>query len=475
MKNLLEKIENNIVELGLIGKDDIILVGFSGGPDSTALLLLLHQIALKNNFGLGACYINHMIRPRAVKKEIEFCWKMCRKLKIDFHLINENIPTLARITGQSIETTAREFRRDILIQLAEEDGYTKIALGHHRDDIIETILFRMFRGTGPQGLDPIKPISGKFIRPLYNIEKSEIESFLKRKKVTPMIDKTNLESQYSRNYIRNKLVPVIEEHFGEKYKGSLLNLSKIISEENRYLAELAEKKFKKISYRTAGGKIVVDLAGLSEYDIWLRKRVVRISLEKLTGHIGEGSFGDIEQIEKIIGGSKKAVNISGGIRILADRSLLVFTAGTYSIKSHQVEIGKKIFVPELKGSIKTRIMPKKKNPDSVRNDGYKEFIDFDKISPPLSVRGLRPGDRFVPLGMKGSKKAGDFLTDRKISRYVRDEIPVLVDKQGIIWLIGHRIADRVKINGKTKRAIEIEYHGKRGVGSSKIRTALFSG
>lgn len=468
MVDLIQRVKKNILENNLIAKGDRILVAFSGGPDSTALIHILHELSGKMKFSMAACYINHMIRRRAVKNEIKFCWSVCEKLNTDFHIINEDIPRLAEETKQSVETAAREFRRAVLTQLSEEHGCTGIATGHHLDDTVETILFRLFRGTGPQGLDPIKPRSGKFIRPLYNIERSEIEQYLKRRRVRPLLDRSNLESKYSRNYIRNKIIPVIKKHFGSKYRDSIANFADIVSEENSFLKQITEKELKKISNISPGGKIIVDLRKLGNYDVWLKRRLVKQALEKLSGRPGTGSFEDIERIGRIIDGTLKAASLTDNMKAGRDNDYLFFYNRRVDISKRNLQLPGSTGIPEINSRIRSTLMPEREAVMNVQKKGLRVDIDYSKISPPLYVRGIRAGDRFAPLGMKGTKKIGDFLTDRKISRFIRDEIPVVLDEAGIIWLVGHQIADRVKIDQATKKVLGIEIVGKRFSGSPQV-------
>jgi len=456
MADLITKVKDDITQNNLLSKADIILVAFSGGPDSTALLLALHKLSKKFKFRLKACYINHNIRPQAVKKEIEFCRELCDKLKVPFILVDADIPRYARESKLSLEEAGRAFRLEALPKIARDENCNKIALGHHLDDAVETVLFRLFRGTGPGGLNPVKPLSGIFIRPLYNFTKSEIEGWLKKKKIKYMIDRTNLQSDYSRNYIRNKIIPVIEKHFGPMYRRSIETFIKIIAGEDEFLRCIAEKEIKKLSTVTPGGKIVVDLKKIGSYDVALRRRIIKTVLERLADRPGRGSFDEIERINDIIEGKLKTTNLGQGLRAIRDKDSLYFSAGNIKLSRRKIDIGSKINLSEINSALKTTVISSPSDDYKGRKNRLKVSIDLEKINQPLSIRGIRPGDRFVPLGMKGTKKAGDFLTDRKIPRYIRDEIPVIEDAEGIIWLAGHEISERVKIDKETRKVLQIE-------------------
>jgi len=475
MEKLEKKVKNNTLKNNLILAGEKVLIGLSGGPDSTALTLILKKLSSTMKFSIGAVYLDHEIRPEDVPDEILFCRSLCDQLNISFYLINKNIPELAKKWGKSLEETAREVRRHELSELAEREKFDKIALGHHQDDIVETILFRLFRGTGPSGLDPIKPISGNIIRPLYNITRNEIEEYLGIKKTIAMLDKSNLESGYSRNYIRNKILPVIENHFGEKARGSIVNLSRIISAENDYLDQIALSKLTNIYCHTPGGKIIVDLTKLGSYDVWLRRRIYKLVLEKLTGNPGKGSFEETNRIDDIIQEKINSTNLPEDIRITRDRNYLFFVKGKVSIKRTEIKLKGETSIEEINGRIKSREIRIEKAITAYQKKGYRIHIDFDKISPPLYVRNIKRGDSFSPLGMMGTKKIGDYLTDCKIPKLVRDEIAVIEDKLGIVWLVGQQISDRIKIENSTRRILEIEFTGISRGGSAQIRSAVFAG
>jgi len=457
MLDIVKIVERNITQNNLVIRGEQVLVSLSGGPDSTALLRLLHELSRKLKITLGAVYINHKIRPRAVKKEIEFCEKLCHRLQLDFILVEDDIPLLAKEMKVSVEEAGHLFRRAILNEIAAEEGYDKIALAHHADDIVETILFRLFRGTGPQGLNPIKPLSGSFIRPLYNIRKSEIESYLKKIRQPFLLDRSNLKSNYSRNYIRNKILPVIEKHFGDKYAGSIIQFADILAGENRYLDKVTQWELNKISRMTRGGKIVVDLNKMSTYDDWLKRRLIKKIFDKIGARPGFGSYADVMRVIELAEGKSKAADLEDNIRVVRHQDLMFVHRGKIKIPERELKLKGKNPLPELRSYLKCHNLQKEQAILREQKAGNKINMDFDRISPPVIIRNIRPGDRFVPLGMKGSKKIGDWLTDRKIPRIIRDEIPVIADREGIIWLVGHQLADRVRINKATRKVLAVEY------------------
>ncbi len=468
MRNIVTSVEESCRDYRLVEKGDKILVAFSGGPDSTALLNILNRLSKRMGFTLCACHINHNIRPKAIGKEIAFCLETCAQMKVPLTVVDADVPRFSQERKKSLEEAGREFRYFALARMAENERCNKIALGHHRDDIIETILFRLFRGTGPGGMWPIKPKFSKLIRPLFEISRIEIEQWLKRHKIDYMLDLSNMKENFSRNYIRRKIIPLIEAGFGTKFKSGIIKFAKITAEENKYLAEIAIKKFQSISKRTPGGKIVIDLDRLAAYDLWLRRRIIRLSLQILTGHPGAGSFEEVERIESMINGNLMSVNLQGGISVVRDRDSLLLAGKKCRFLERSLTFGRKLLLPEINSKLICRVVLRSENIFGLQKRGHKVSMDYDKIDPPLYVRGIHSGDRFDPLGMRGNKKIGDFLTDRKVSRYIRDEIPLVFDQRGIIWLVGYQIAERCKIDRNTRNVLEIELLRGRRNGKAKI-------
>lgn len=458
--NLQAVTKKNIKKHKLIGRGEKILLSLSGGPDSTALLYLLAGLRKELEFDLAAVYLNHNLRPRDIGFEIKFCKRICRELDVPFYIEEENIPDLAERESLSIEEAGRQFRKVRLAELSDRLECQKIAVGHHLDDQIETILFRLFRGTGPGGMNPIRPAGGKYIRPLYNINKSDILEYLESGNLECMFDRTNFESEYSRNYIRNELLPLIEKRFGATFSSALLKFASIISEQDRYLRDHVSAKLKKIVSISPGGKIVVDLKRFDNYALPLKRVMAKILLEQATRRPGYGTYREIDKFLAIAGKGKKGENFGEGLNVFQDREHLYLFVNKTEIPSRDLEIPSRLDLEELSGAIITRL--KKKVPSQVTSQkkNRRVFIDADRIEGTLKIRSAQNGDRFRPFGMKGTKKIGDFLTDRKVPASLRDEIPVLEDENGIIWIAGIEIDDRVRVTKETRKVLEIEYTGK---------------
>jgi tRNA(Ile)-lysidine synthase len=453
----IEKVAATIERHKLLKARDSILVALSGGPDSVALLDALVKIRSGYNLRLFAVYINHQIRLRAAKREMAFCRKLCRRLGVKLVFVEENIPELSRSKRAGIEETARDFRYEQFEKLSEKLNCNRIALGHHVDDRVETLLFRLFRGTGLTGLKSIPVKRRKYIRPLFDITKLEIMQYLRKNRLKFCVDRSNLESEYKRNFIRNKLLPLIRQNINKNADKAILNLIDTISEEDDFLEKNVDRLFDRSVSTTRMGKLVLALKHFDDYDLWIQRRLIRHCIVKASGL---KQFPDKETVQRVLElakGKAKAVTISGEVQCIRRKDEIYFTKSKNSGFASQLaedgvtEIGKlgSLSLRISSGSLKNKVT-------TIRNSN-KVIVDFDKLSWPLLARNINRGDRFRPLGLGGTKKVGDYLTDRKINVLTRDEIPIVADKKGIIWLVGFEIDERVKIDRSTKKALEIEF------------------
>lgn len=458
---MFEKVKNAISENQLLSVGDSVLIGLSGGPDSVALVHLLSRLRKEMRLSLSAVYVNHQIRPRAAKKEERFCRELCDKLGVGLAIEREDIPALAQTKKKSLEEVARDFRYALLESLANRHGHDKIALGHHLDDRVETILFRILRGTGRTGLQGIPIKRGRIVRPLYDITKQEIYFYLKRHRLKFCLDQSNTTSDFTRNYIRNKLLVDIRNNLNPAVDAALLNLSETAGQEEIFLQRVVRKIQKKITRITVGGKIELDLRLFKSYDNWLRRRLLRYCIAEGSGSMPAPDKVVIDRVDHLCMTGGKVVSLPDNMQaVKAGNKLLLYRKERFAY-TEALKPGKICRLPYLRLNLRCRLVADFEGAWNREKRPKQVWLDWEKLSLPLIVRGIKPGDKFTPLGMKGTKKIGDYLTDRKAERVFRDEIPVVCDQQGIVWLVGFEIADRIKIDSSTKRVIRIEVSERR--------------
>jgi len=464
----LQKIKGTIKQDGLVSTGDSVLVALSGGPDSVALLHLLSRLRRPLKLTLLAVYVNHGIRPRAAKREERFCRELCDRLSIELTIVSGDIPALSKKNKRGLEEAAREFRYEALERLADEQNCNRIAVGHHADDQVETVVFRIFRGTGRTGMLGIPIKRGRIVRPLLHFTRNEILEYLAKNELPFCEDRSNKDTTFRRNYIRRKLLPQVRKHLNPAADGALLNLIDTMGAEEEYLEKITRKTARKCLRTTPGAKIALDLKRFVGYDLWLRRRLLRRCLQVVCR---SGSSPDKEVIERldrmaVYRGSAVSLPQSVQAAIIGDE-LVVYRRLRRKVRE-QLVVGERLtlkwpsvsFFCTLSGRKRSEIVKKARN--------TKVHLDWNKLTPPLEVRTIGSGDRFGPLGMTGHKKIGNYLTDRKVAREYRDEVLVVCDKRGIVWLVGFEIADRVKITKDTRKVFTIDYRVTKGENGTTI-------
>jgi tRNA(Ile)-lysidine synthase len=449
------KVAHSITAYDLIQPGENLLAGLSGGPDSVALIFILSRLRKKLQITLGAAYINHRLRPRAAAAEARFCADLCVQLDVRFHCEDVDIPALAKRDKTGIEETARKYRYRILERLASENGYDKIAVGHHRDDRVETILFNLFRGAGRHGLIGFPARRGIIIRPLYDLTREEIETFLAAHDLPFMLDHSNQSSRYVRNRIRTRILPLIKREIAPRASENIIRLAEILADEEAWFDRETEKVYRRIRSLTPGGKFVLDLNRWKRYDIWFKRRLVIRLLH--TAGVWETDYAEIERVVRLAdapAGSRAALSDRLTAETAGER-LFLYHSGK-RIEKQELPIPGRCLLPFPRLRITAASVGSVDRQTLRSGGGSTAFIDGGKLSGEVYVAGVRPGVRFHPYGRPGSKKAGDFLTDRKFPRPLRDELPVLYDRQGIVWLAGVEIDHRVSIGPSTKETVKLE-------------------
>jgi len=317
---ILEKVEKTIKRYNLIDKGDKIIIGVSGGPDSVALLYLLNNLKKELKLNLHVAHLDHRLRKDSYKDR-EFVEALAKRLKLPVTSAQINVKALAK-TG-SLEELARNARLGFLFKVARDIKADKIALGHNLDDQAETVLMRLIRGAGLYGLSGILPrrnIAGyRIIRPLIEVRRREIESFLKRKKIKPRIDTSNSEDVYFRNQIRNRLLPLLEKEYNKNIKEVLSNTAENIGYDYDYLIGAAKRAMK-------GSKASFNLARLIRLHPAIRRLVLRMAIARIKGDTRRITFQHIKELEDLISNRpvNSVVDLPKGVSVVKKKNHLSF-------------------------------------------------------------------------------------------------------------------------------------------------------
>ncbi len=454
--DIIEKVKETVQKYHMLAHGDHVLIGLSGGPDSVCLLTIINKLKHELGVHLSAAYIDHGLRPDETPYEIDFCRDLCNSLGMPFITRSIDVKSYVKEKKLNKQEAARELRYRVLNEIAAETAANKIALGHNAGDQSETILMRLFRGTGPSGLSGIPPVRRHIIRPLIEVERIEIEKFLEDEGMGFVIDSSNLKHEYLRNKIRHLIIPAIKNINRDIIK-TLSRTADIFRDEERYFEIIVTKTLMKLITRKTDKTIEIFLGPLEAMDTVILRRVLRRAIDETKGLHGI-SFIHIEEIMSLIksGKSGDRIYLPKDIRVIKGYSTLILTSekparlGTYSIDSPG-----EIIVTESSVVLRSATM----GIDEVKDYGDAQkcaVIDADKVHFPLIIRGRLHGDFFYPMGFGKRKKLQDYFVDEKIPRDERDAVPLLVCGNNIVWVIGYRLDDRYKVDKDTERVLKFE-------------------
>ena len=457
--DLVHRVKSTIERHQMLKSGDRVLVAVSGGPDSVALLFLLLELKKELNLSLLVAHVNHKLRGKESDQDQEFVRKLASDLKLKLYSRSFQVKKEAKKLRLSVEECARKIRYEYLNKLAERLKAQKIALGHNFNDQAETVLLRLIRGSGSLGLSGIPPVKDRVIRPLIETKREEIETFLKEKNIPFRIDSSNLRTDYLRNKVRLKLLPILKREYNPKIEEVLNRTASILRAEEELLDREAQKAYGKTLLKEQKGKILLDSKRFSGRDEWLKRLLIRNCVKKLQGDVRELNFEKVETLLDLLrqGKSGKSVDLLADIRADVTKDLLSIHKKKEEGFNHHLSLPTQRRIGKLGVSVRSEIFPGSSLPRKLRGENrWVAFLDRDKLKPPLRLRSRKNGDRFRPLGMKGSKSVADFLVDSKIPRCDRDEVMLLTSRDRIVWLVGYRISEDFKVTPKTKRILKIE-------------------
>lgn len=324
-----EKILEIIKTYNLIENGDKIVVGVSGGPDSITLLNILKNIKEKEiiKFNLVVCHINHMIRDEAISDE-KYVEEYCKKHNIEFYAKRIKVEKVAEKEKIGTEEAGRKIRYEFFYEILNKTNANKIATAHTANDNAETVLMNIIRGSGTLGLKGIEAKSGKLIRPLIECKRSEIEKYCEEENLKPRIDKTNFENFYTRNKVRNMLIPYIENNFNPNIIESINRLSDLSKQENDFLEKLTKKAYEKILIEQKENEIILDLNSFNLQEIVIKNRLVLYTINILFGTRSGIEKKHIEDIIKLCGNNigNKFLIPNKKVKILVKNKKIFFIA-----------------------------------------------------------------------------------------------------------------------------------------------------
>lgn len=484
MRRHLETVRAFISGEELIDAGSAVLVGLSGGVDSVVLVEMLQRLG----FDVRALHVNYGLRNAASDEDEHFVRSFCTRLAIGLQIEHVDTRSIAEERGTSVQEAARDLRYEAFDRSAGEAAIPRVAVGHHRDDQAETVLLHLFRGSGPEGLAgmparrPLRTGSGvHLIRPLLCLRRGEIEAYAASRSLAWREDATNLKTTYRRGAIRTRIFPLIEEHFGAAATDNIVRSAELmrayvesgLSDDVREAFSAASEA--KPSWRQDPEVLgQLDLSVLRALNPALRGRIVLEAIRRWLPALG-ATRRTVEEIEALmeVQPGRRLVHPTG--IVWRERERLLFVAGTEGADriseegaTHPADSADQLSdggvmvlsatepartpvgVVDLKMDVKV--------PSELSNGSRnEEYVDAERLGDSLIVRRWAPGDRFIPLGMDRPKKISDFLTDEKVPPHRREKVLVVLAGEEIVWVVGHRISNSLRVRPNTKRVARFRF------------------
>jgi tRNA(Ile)-lysidine synthase len=469
---ILQQAARTILRHNMFSKGDRVLTGVSGGPDSVALLHILVQLAPEWELTIGIAHLNHCLRGADSDREADFVAELAASLNLPCYSEAIHIRNDPAFRKLSLEAAARLVRYDFFDRISRQNGYHKIAVGHHRDDNAELMLMFLFRGSGPLGFSGIPPVrEGRFVRPLIAIGRNELVAFLDENAITYQVDKSNRDKRYLRNRIRHETIPHIQACCNPGVVETLNRFSKIVRSEDEWMNDIIHPIYEKALVRSDNHRVVLAISALTALPEAARRRVIRMTIARIKGDLLRISFSHVEAALELAERRQYPAQLMlpDGIRVQRNKSLLTFYQVEESLRKSRLEIRPRpqsflysvsgpvdrVSISETGAALTFSEIPI----GSGMMDDLSEkiaLLDLDMLEFPLILRNFQPGDRFSPLGVAGTQKIKKYFIDHKIDRTERQQCPVLLCRDEVVWLAGHRISGHFKVTPSTRRVLRIE-------------------
>jgi len=440
----------------LLSGGDRVLAAMSGGGDSVALLSCLTRIRDIFGFTLEAAHLNHSLRGPESDEDETFTRELCDRLKVQLTVSKLALGEL-RKKGESLESAAREARQTFLETVARERSLAKIATGHTSDDLAETVLQRIIRGTGPSGLAGILPVrDDMWIRPLLDRSRDDARTYLHELGIGYREDSSNSDPAFFRNRIRHELLPLLKNRFSPNITGALTRLAGLSRVQEEYLRGKMLESFERCCFFACSGKILLDKPVLMRYHKALQQRIVRHCLEVLEGGGRDTDMGEIERILDYLSLEQSGImDVSSRIRLGTAKDRAVFVRFSQQYDPLPLAMPGETQIPQ-DGCITVREVSA-----YVKVDGRNAVLvkpEMIRKYGPMTIGPAKKGEYMIPFGMQRPVKIYDIFSAVSIPQVLRESFPVVRAGAVPVWIPGLKSSECLRIHGEYEKVLHMSYH-----------------
>jgi tRNA(Ile)-lysidine synthase len=501
LTGVLDQVRHSVEEHGLLEPGATVVVGVSGGPDSLTLLHVLKRLAAEYDLMLHVAHLNHGLRGTDADADAEYVRELAAGWGLPASIERVNVRSMGRDYGLAVEEAARRARYAFLGRVAKDVGARHVAVGHNADDQAETVLMHWIRGSGLAGLRGMLPrtrlgdyrflgeaVRGKLdlwlIRPLLEVRRTDVEAYCDHHGLQPRFDQSNLDTTYFRNWLRHKVIPLLEEH-NPNLQEVIRRSARVIADDYALLRSLLEEAWPPIVLEEslpddgrAGpdveAKIVFDLAAWRALPSSLQRSSIREAVHRLRRTLRNINFVHIDNAVRIArdapAGTEATLPRGLMLTVGYDRFMVAEASSELPLPDWPlldpdrppltVSVPGTTALGPADWMLWTMVMDRADLPADweANTDPWRAFLDLEAVDNQLWLRTRRPGDRFQPLGMGGhTVKLSDFLTNEKVPRAARDRLPLLVTEWGICWVSGQRIDARARVRDETQQVLLLRF------------------
>ena len=461
-----QKVKVYVERFHMIEPKDTIVLGISGGADSVCLLKILARWKEAWGISLRAVHVHHQLRGEEADADERFVRELCENEGIPCRVFHEDVQGMAQREKIGLEEAGRIARYRCFATVCEDVGGGKIALAHHQNDLAETMLHHLVRGTGMAGLCSLKPVSGNRIRPLLCLEKEEILVYLEAAGQPWHTDSSNLEDDYTRNRIRHHVLEELKTEVNPRAVRHMAQLSEELEETRAVLAQVAAEKRRQYVRKSEKGMLFAE--ELKKEPDLIGRQIVHDLLKEISGKQKDFTRIHIEAVQELwnrkVGARRdlpygmQAIRTYDGI-YLERKAEKCETRDSEKNAGIQINVHSEGTESFQIGELTLTVSRTARDFGEIPEKKYTKWFDYDRIKQTLVIRHRQPGDRICLFDGGGSKKLKDYLIDRKIPAQKRDQLWLLADGSDILWIIGDRISAAYKVTAESQRILQAEIKG----------------
>lgn len=456
-KGMYQRVKEYVRRFHMLDSEERVIAGVSGGADSICLLFMLIELSREMGFSVVAVHVHHGLRGADADGDAAYVEKVCKEQGVKLLTYYEDVSRYAKKNRLTLEEAGRDVRRSVFQKALKEEKGTKIALAHHQNDNVETLIWNLCRGCGLKGLGGIAPVAGQWIRPLLCLKRGEIESYLENRGISYCTDESNLTDDYTRNRIRSHVIPCLEEQVNGQAVSHMSETMELIRMVGDYVEQEAE--------RYERSCIRYESAGAGEQNAILSEVSFRKIPQALQGFV-------LQKMIWRVAGRRKDI---GAVHIKALRELLGRQVGRqlhlpYGMCARRIYEGIVLSVwtceTEPLGeegfhgcSVKSKVFERTADMVIFPENPYTKWFDYDIIKNTVKIRHREPGDYITISEAGGTQKLKQYFINEKIPGSQRDGIWLAADGKHIMWIVGYRQNQMYQITDKTRRILELKFYG----------------